>query len=71
MGFVLDASIALAWCFADEATDQTTQLLERLELETALVPAIWPLEISNILLSAQRRKRISYADMTQFVELFN
>ncbi len=71
MGFVLDASIALAWCFADEATAQTTQLLDRLELETAWVPAIWPLEISNILLSAQRRKRITYADMTQFVELFN
>lgn len=71
MGFVLDASIALAWCFADEATSQTTQLLDRLELETARVPAIWPLEISNILLSAQRRKRITYADMNQFIELFN
>ncbi len=71
MGFVLDASVALSWCFADEATAQTTQLLDRLELETALVPAIWPLEITNILLSAQRRKRITYADMTQFVELFN
>jgi predicted nucleic acid-binding protein len=71
MGFVLDASIALAWCFIDESTTQTTQLLERLEQETAWVPAIWPLEISNILLSAQRRKRITYADMTQFVELFN
>lgn len=70
MGFVLDASIALSWCFADEATEKTTALLDRLEQETAIVPAIWPLEIGNILLSAQRRKRISYADMMQFLEMF-
>lgn len=71
MSFVLDASIALSWCFADEATPETAALLDRLEQETALVPAIWPLEIGNILLSAQRRKRITYADMAQFLELFN
>ncbi len=70
MGFVLDASIALSWCFADETTPRTTVLLERLEQETARVPAIWPLEISNILLSAQRRKRISYAEMIQFLDMF-
>lgn len=71
MGFILDASIALSWCFIDESTPQTMALLERLEKETAKVPVIWPLEISNILLSAQRRKRISYADMIQYLEMFN
>lgn len=48
-GFVLDASIALAWCFADEATPKTIKLLERLETETAFVPAIWPLEKINVI----------------------
>ena len=71
MGFVLDASIALAWCFADEASPKTSALLDRLAVETAMVPAIWPLEIGNILLSAQRHKRITYTDMTQFLELLN
>ena len=28
--FVLDASIALSWCFADEATPATDALLDRL-----------------------------------------
>lgn len=69
MDFILDASIALAWCFEDEATPQTTLLLEELEFKTALVPSIWPLEISNILLSAQRKKRISFADMMQLLEM--
>jgi predicted nucleic acid-binding protein len=71
MAFVLDASVALAWCFSDEATPQTTALLESLESKKAIVPAIWPLEIGNILLSAQRRKRISYADVSQYLELFS
>ena len=66
----VDASIALAWCFGDESTPQTIALLERLEKETAKVPVIWPLEISNILLSAQRRNRITYADMIQYLEMF-
>ena len=69
MIFVLDASITLAWCFTDEATPGTTALLEKLISGTACVPTIWPLEIGNILLSAQRRKRISYADVSQFLEL--
>lgn len=69
MSFVLDASVALAWCFSDEETPQSISLLEKLEAEKAFVPSIWPLEISNILVSAERRKRISFAKITQFLEL--
>jgi predicted nucleic acid-binding protein len=70
MGFVLDASIALSWCFSDESTVSTSALLDRLEKEIAFVPGIWPLEIGNILISAERRHRIRYADITQCLELF-
>lgn len=69
MGFVLDASIALAWCFTDEASAHTWRLLERLEIETAYVPSLWPLEMSNILVLAERRKRISYAHVILSLEL--
>lgn len=69
MQFVLDASIALSWCFTDESSPLTQSLLKKLENETAWVPSIWPLEIGNILISAERRKRIIYADMIQFLEL--
>lgn len=57
--FVVDASVALAWCFEDEATNWTDGLLERLRQgDTIVVPAHWPTEISNGLLMAVRRKRI-------------
>lgn len=69
MSFILDASIALAWCFADEATEETTVLLERLNQESAFVPELWTLEMGNILISAERRKRISYAKITEFLTL--
>ncbi len=71
MDFVLDASVALSWCFRDENTPITNQLLDRLEKEKAWVPNIWPLEIGNILITAERRKRIPYADMVQFLELLD
>jgi predicted nucleic acid-binding protein len=57
---VLDASASLAWCFEDETTDKIKRLFERLSTgDSAFVPAHWPIEVSNALLLAQRRKRIS------------
>ena len=69
MNFVLDASVTLAWCFKDEQTPLTDALLDRLETEQAFVPGLWTLEIGNILLSACRRKRITYAMATEFLSL--
>ena len=46
-GFAIDASIALAWCFDDEATDATRALLDRFEDEHAEVPSLWHLELAN------------------------
>jgi predicted nucleic acid-binding protein len=71
MSFVLDASVTLSWCFSNEKTVVTDQLLERLADETAWVPSLWSLEIGNILISAERHKRICYAEMIQFLELLN
>ena len=68
-GFVLDASLALTWCFKDEATPTRLALLQRLGSEHAAVPAIWPLEVANILASAERRKRIDPAGIGEFLAL--
>jgi predicted nucleic acid-binding protein len=54
--FVLDASIALAWCFADEATPATDALLDRLAQEEAVAPALWRIEVANALAMAERRR---------------
>ncbi len=65
--FVLDASVAMAWCFEDEATAATGAVLSRLSVETASVPAIWPIEVANVLAIAERRQRITVADSAAFI----
>jgi predicted nucleic acid-binding protein len=63
--FVLDASVAVAWCFEDETAKFTEGVLDLISAGAeALVPSIWPLEISNALLIAERRKRIALAKVT-------
>ncbi len=66
---VIDASVALAWCFPDEASNYADAVLVALEGRRMLVPAVWPLEITNAVIVAERRKRISPPEVRRFVEL--
>src|SRR6478752_1648562 len=59
----------MAWCFEDQATAATDAVLDRLNDDEAVVPAIWPLEVANVLLVAERRGRISEAQSSRFLEL--
>jgi predicted nucleic acid-binding protein len=70
-GFVIDASVALAWCFADEATPATSALLDRFESEHAEVPSLWHLELANALLVGARNGRIAPARTSEFTALVN
>ena len=65
--FVVDCSIAMAWLFQDEATPKTTALLNRLATEMAVVPAWWSIEISNVLVMAERKGRITPAQSDAFI----
>lgn len=69
MSFVLDASTAMAWLFEDEATTESEATLDRLAGEEALVPSLWPYEVANVLVAAERRKRITEAQSRQFLGL--
>lgn len=66
-GLVLDASVALAWCFRDEATPETEAIQNRLAVDPAIVPCSWPLEMANILTLAERNRRITAAVVTEFI----
>ncbi len=66
--FVLDCSITMAWCFEDESNDYTDKILENLKNATAIVPTIWPLEVSNVLLSAKKNKRITDVQSANFID---
>ena len=59
MSFVVDNSIALAWCFEDEQTEPVMGLLDRVTENGALAPQLWSIEALNGLLTAERRGRIS------------
>jgi len=67
--FVIDTSVAMAWCFQDEATQATEAVLDLLREDQVVVPAIWPLEVANVLLVAERRGRLSEAQASRFLEL--
>ena len=66
--FVLDASVALAWCFQDEAAPEADEALEALQEARALVPSLWFLEVANALLVAERRCRLSRPEASRFLE---
>jgi predicted nucleic acid-binding protein len=68
-GIVVDASVALAWCFSDETSAEADIVLLALEGRTALVPAVWPLEVTNAISAAERRKRITRQDVIRFLDL--
>ena len=62
MSLVLDASVALAWCFPDEQDAQSHAWLDLVGENGAVVPQIWPLEVLNGLATAVRRGRITAED---------
>jgi predicted nucleic acid-binding protein len=71
MPIVIDTSVTMAWCFEDEATAETDQVLDRLGHDHAVVPSLWQLETTNVLLVAERRARLAEAQVTRFLDLLS
>ncbi|MBI4831840.1 MAG: type II toxin-antitoxin system VapC family toxin [Candidatus Lindowbacteria bacterium] len=69
--FVVDTTVAMAWCFEDEGNAYADAVLETLETCEAVVPSIWPLEVGNVLLVAERKKRVGEADVVRFLALLS
>jgi predicted nucleic acid-binding protein len=68
---VLDASVAISWCFADQASAETDRLLDTVRDDGALVPGLWFLEVGNVLLQAERRGKITASDVAVRLELMS
>lgn len=68
---VVDSSIALTWCFQDEASPETDRLFERVRDDGAIVTGLWHLEVANVLLQAERRGRIGRADVARRLMLIS
>ena len=57
MSLVLDSSVTLAWVYSDETTASVTRVLDIVSSRGAWVPALWRLEVANILEMGVRRGR--------------
>jgi predicted nucleic acid-binding protein len=66
--WIVDASLALGWFLKDEQ-DRAYNLsvLAGLDRNDALVPFLWWYEVSNGLLMAHRRNRLSMQDMNEIL----
>ena len=69
--FVLDGSVTLAWLFHDEKDPYADAIVARLPAVAMLVPRLWHLEIANVLLVGERRKRCSQADTTAWLSFLS
>jgi len=69
VNLVLDCSVAMSWCFEEEPSDYGDRVLDALEEGEALVPSVWPLEVANVLVVAERRGRLKVGESARFLEL--
>lgn len=71
--FVLDASVAISWCFPGDPTEDTPysrRILQELASNDAVVPEIWAFEIANgIFVSSTKRKRITEQQIQEYLDL--
>jgi predicted nucleic acid-binding protein len=71
--FVLDASVAISWCFPGDPTEDTPysrRVLSELAVNDAIVPEIWAFEIANsIFVAYSKRKRITEQQIHEYLEL--
>lgn len=56
--FVLDCSVSIAWLFEEQANDYSEAALDALAGGYAVAPRWWNIEVLNVLLALERRKRL-------------
>ena len=70
--FVLDASVAMSWCFPGDPTEDTPysrRILSKLTTDDAIVPDIWAFEIANIIFVAfSKRRRITQKQIDEYLQ---
>ena len=71
--FVLDASVAISWCFPGDPSEDTPYsraVLNELVVRDAIVPEVWAFEIANnIFVSHKKRKRIAEKQISEYLGL--
>ena len=68
MVVVLDASVAVAWAMEDEVSPVADAALALVSKQEGIVPALWPWEVGNALVTNWRRKRLSIYAVKQALD---
>ena len=69
MAFVLDTSVAGLWYLPDEHSEYAERVLQLLHVEGAVAPDLWAVELANVLVTAERRRRITKSDRAEAVRV--
>jgi predicted nucleic acid-binding protein len=72
MSFVLDNSVAMLWLLPQSnvaGTRLANQVLDRLLTTGAVVPSLWRLEATNVIVKSLRLNKISQAQASTFIAL--
>jgi len=56
---ILDCSVTVSWFIPDEFSKNSLNIKDKIREKGAIVPTIWSLEVGNVLLISERRKRIT------------
>lgn len=74
MRFVIDNSVVMRWLFGDGTNadiDYAEKILGILQQDgsVAMAPAVWPLEVGNVIVRAESRNQLSEARSAEFLAL--
>ncbi len=59
MPFVIDNAVVSGWYLENQATPYTEAIAQRLREDRAVAPALWELELTNVLRTACLRQRMT------------
>ena len=66
---VVDCSVTMAWVFEAERDRYSIDALDVVAVSSVSVPAIWPLEVANVLRTARTGLRVSDDQITKALEM--
>ena len=71
MTLVIDSSAIVGLALSDEDTTYAEAVLTELAHDTVIAPNLFWFEVRNVMIVAERRKRISRGDVDSFLTEFN
>lgn len=67
--YVVDASVGIGWLFDEQADAYSETALEALAAAFAVAPRWWDIEILNVLLALERRRRLATGKAVEALRL--